>query len=114
MRDRALLFTRAKALRREATPAERALWRILRSRRLTGLKFRRQVVLGTYIADFARFDPKAVIECDGSQHADSAYDADRDAWLAAQGFRVIRLWNRRVLNEPEGVVDELLFKLGRS
>ena len=113
MRDRALLFSRAKAMRREATPAERALWRILRSRHLAGFKFRRQVPLGSYIADFACFDPKAVIECDGSQHADSAYDAERDAWLAAQGFRVIRLWNRRALEEPEGVVDELLFKLRR-
>ena len=113
MRDRALLYARAKAMRREATPAERVLWRILRSRRLAGFKFRRQVPLGPYIADFACFDPKVVIECDGAQHADSAYDTARDAWLSAQGFRVIRFWNRHVREEPDGVVDALLAQLSR-
>ena len=115
MRDRALLYARAQSMRHTATPAERALWRILRDRRLNGLKFRRQVPLGNYIADFACFDPKVVIECDGGQHADSRYDATRDEWLRAQGFRVIRVWNHRLLTtfEREGLVEELQGMLAR-
>lgn len=53
------------------------MWRFLRSRRLSGWKFRRQHPLCGYIADFCRLDPKLVIELDGGQHLDAealAYD----------------------------------------
>ena len=111
MRDRTLLFSRAKTMRREATDAERALWRLLRGRAFEGVKFRRQVPLGNYIADFACFDPKLIVEADGGQHADSAYDAERDAWFQAQGFRILRFWNDAVLKEPDGVADAVIAAL---
>ena len=76
-----LLKDRARQMRREPTEAERRMWRLLRDRRLGGFKFRRQEQLGRYIVDFVCFERKLVIELDGSQHADSAYDAERDAWL---------------------------------
>ena len=80
----------------------------LRGGRLDGLKFRRQVPLGSYIADFACFDPKLIIECDGGQHADSAYDERRDAWFSEQGFRVLRFWNGHVADDIESVVEAIL------
>ncbi len=100
MRDRAFLFSRAKAMRREPTRAEQAMWRLLRNGGLDGLKFRRQVPLGGYIADFACFDPKLIVECDGGQHGGRA-DQERDAWFRAQGFRVIRMWNAEVLDDGD-------------
>ena len=107
MRDRALLFSRAKTMRRDATPAERAMWRLLRGGGLDGLKFRRQVPIGTYIADFACFDPKIIIECDGGHHGGPA-DAESDRWFVAQGFRVVRLWNVEVLDEGDDSAMALL------
>ena len=100
MRDRALLFSRAKAMRHEPTPAEAALWRLLRGRRFGGLKFRRQVPLGPYIADFACFDPKVIVECDGGQHG-GVRDEERDRWFTLQGFRIVRLWNSEVLDDGD-------------
>jgi very-short-patch-repair endonuclease len=69
------------------------MWLLLRSRRLAGYKFRRQVPIGAYIADFLTYTGRLIIELDGSQHHLSAYDADRDAWLQSQDFRLLRLWN---------------------
>jgi very-short-patch-repair endonuclease len=77
-------------MRREPTDAEAKLWRLLRDRRLSNAKFRRQAPLGRYILDFVCFDPKIVVEADGGQHSESAPDADRDLWLEAEGFVVVR------------------------
>jgi very-short-patch-repair endonuclease len=48
---------------------------------------------------------RLIVELDGSQHAENAYDAGRDAWLAAQGFRVLRVWNGDLLSHPDGIVE---------
>ncbi|MEJ8571760.1 endonuclease domain-containing protein [Microbaculum marinum] len=93
---------RARALRREPTDAERALWRALDPVRRRGVPLRRQAPIGPFIADFAILSLKLVIEIDGGQHADNARDRARDAWLAAQGFRVVRLWNSDVLSNTDG------------
>jgi len=71
---------------------ERLLWKLLRDRRLAGLKFRRQVPIGTYVVDFVCLGRRLVVEADGPFH-DSAADTIRDAWLASQGFRVLRFHN---------------------
>ena len=105
------LFRRAKAMRREPTAAEQAMWRLLRLR-FPGVKFRRQVPVGSYIADFACFYPRVIVECDGGQHVDSHYDDRRDAWLRSQGFRIFRCWNNEIIEEAEGVVAELAKALG--
>jgi very-short-patch-repair endonuclease len=94
----------ARALRRRMTDAERKLWFKLRDRRFARFKFRRQVPIGQYIADFVCFDARLIIEVDGSQHASSMRDKLRDHWFIANGFRVLRLWNNDVLSNPEGVV----------
>ena len=104
--------TQARRLRRDLTPAEAALWRVLRDRRLSSTKWRRQAPIGIYIVDFVCFEHRVVVECDGSQHADSASDAVRDAWLVSQGFRVARFWNNQVLHERDAVLESLLALCG--
>lgn len=101
---------RARELRRDMTDAERLLWRHLRASQL-GYRFRRQHPIGPYIVDFACLSAKLVIELDGGQHADSASDAHRDAFLRRQGFRVLRFWNNEVLQNPEGALGMILQQL---
>ena len=99
----------ARSLRRNATDAEHALWRVLRARSLQGWKFRRQVPIGAFVVDFACLDAMLVVEVDGGQHAEDAEaDARRTAYLARQGFRVLRFWNHDVLTNLSGVVDVIL------
>jgi len=99
---------RARSLRRKQTDAERTLWRALRSRRLEGFKFKRQVPLGRYIADFMCFECKLIVELDGSQHLEQvAYDGERRRWLAAQGYRVVRYWNVDVLLDIVAVSENI-------
>lgn len=103
---------RARALRRDSTEAERKLWSLLRSRRLSAYKFRRQFPIGPYIADFACFAHRLVVELDGGQHASAvAYDEARTRCLAAQGWCVRRFWNNDVLANPEGVLTTILAAL---
>jgi very-short-patch-repair endonuclease len=87
----------AKLLRHNMTEAETKLWQALRGKKFEGFKFRRQVAIGIYIADFVCFAQRLIIEVDGSQHEGSTHDVKRDAWLESQGFRVLRLWNNDVL-----------------
>jgi very-short-patch-repair endonuclease len=100
--------TRARALRKNPTEAERALWKHIRLRQLDGHKFRRQQSLGRYIVDFVCFEKKLVIELDGGQHSEqAALDSGRTAWLEAQGFRVLRFWNHEVLKNSEAVTGTI-------
>ncbi|MFL5145438.1 MAG: endonuclease domain-containing protein [Microvirga sp.] len=107
-----LLKDRARQMRREPTEAERRMWRLLRDRRLGGFKFRRQEQLGRYIVDFVCFERKLIVELDGSQHAESAYDAERDAWLRSRDFVVLRFWNNEVFDHPAGVQHTVAARLG--
>ena len=92
----------ARRLRKAPTLAEQALWRLLREKALGGLRFRRQVPIGPYIADFCCFSARLVVEVDGGVHyLTEDKDAARDGWLATQGFRVLRLSNETVLSRPD-------------
>ena len=106
--DEQTLRAHAKRMRAEPTPAEHRLWQILRAKRLTGLKFKRQVAVDRYIVDFACLRERLIIEADGGQHAGNAGDAVRDAYLTAQGFRVLRFWNNDIFNNEEGVLTSIL------
>jgi len=83
------------------------MWRVLRSRQLGGVKFRRQVQVGPYIADFASHDLRLVVEIDGGQHTPEK-DAERTAFLERAGYRVLRFWNNDVLQNTESVLETLL------
>ncbi|MBA4228411.1 MAG: hypothetical protein C0456_17505 [Hyphomonas sp.] len=105
-----LPIKRARRLRREATFPERLLWNKLRNGQLAGLKFRRQHPVGPYIADFACFDLKLLIELDGDTHGQDAQikrDASRTAYLEREGWRVIRFWNVDVMDSLEGVLQQI-------
>jgi|HubBroStandDraft_6_1064221.scaffolds.fasta_scaffold827770_2 very-short-patch-repair endonuclease len=104
----------ARALRRSMTNAERKLWRALRARQIAEAKFRRQVPIGPYVADFLCYEVRLVIEVDGGQHAGSARDEVRDRWLGDNGFRVMRFWNNDVLSNLEGVLATISNELGGS
>jgi very-short-patch-repair endonuclease len=104
-----LLLSRARQMRHEPTEAEAKLWSGLRAGRLNGAKFRRQVPIGPYIADFVCPAAKLIVELDGSQHADQqAYDARRTGFLVAEGYRVIRFWNHDVLGSCSDVLEAIL------
>jgi very-short-patch-repair endonuclease len=98
-------------MRANPTDAERRLWSILRSRRLAGFKFKRQVIIDSYIADFVCFERRMIIEADGSQHAESEYDKRRDAYLRWQGFAVLRFWNNDILGDSESVAAAIWHNL---
>ena len=103
----------ARSLRSRMTDAERKLWFALKDRRFDAFKFRRQVPIGPYIADFLCF-ARLVVEVDGSQHAGSVRDGERDAWLARNAFRVVRYWNNDVLQNLEGVLTDLAAVLDKT
>ena len=108
---------RAKELRTNPTAAEDRLWSIVRARRLAGLKFRRQHVLGRYIADFVCIRALLVIEVDGETHGNDeaeVRDAKRSEEIERAGFRVIRFWDDYVLNDREGGVAETILDAMRT
>jgi very-short-patch-repair endonuclease len=104
----------ARCLRRNASNAERRLWEGLRRKQLAGFRFRRQVILDGFIADFASFDARLVVEVDGATHStdeEIAYDAARSAALATQGFAVLRFANEDVYGNLEGVLETIRMRL---
>src|SRR5579862_8168996 len=105
---RRFMTMRARSLRRDSTDAEKRLWTALRDRRLEGIRFRRQVVMGRYIADFCAANPKLIIELDGVQHEDQEiYDEARTRYLTAQGYLVLRFWNGDVLTHLGHVLNSI-------
>ncbi len=95
----------AKSMRREMTAPERKLWYQLRANRFQGIKFRRQNVVGQYIADFYSREEMLIIEVDGDSHTfRQDYDRVREAYFESRGFRVIRFINADVMRNMEGVM----------
>ncbi len=100
---------RARELRKDSTPFEATFWKAVRAHRLDGYSFRRQQVIGCYIADFVCLEKKLIIELDGAQHsANHVYDTERDAWLAAEGFHVLRIWNHEWQANPDAILLQIL------
>ena len=101
-------LARSRALRRDSTEAEKRLWSIVRNRNLDGCKFRRQVAIDSYVVDFCCIAERLIIELD-EQHANARkrYDDARTRELVAHGYRVLRFWNSEVLQESEGVIQEI-------
>ncbi|MDP4003904.1 endonuclease domain-containing protein [Methylobacterium sp. NEAU K] len=96
----------AKGQRRERTKAEDLFWQQVRAGRFHGLKFRRQVPIPPYIADFLCASARLIVELDGEPHAiNGRRDAKRDAWLKSQGFTVLRFPNDLVLSNLGAVLE---------
>ncbi len=104
----------ARTLRRNATRSERRLWQGLRREQVAGFRFRRQVILGGYIADFACLEERMIVEVDGATHStdeENARDAARSAALAAQGFDILRFANEDVYGSLHGVLETIRTRL---
>jgi very-short-patch-repair endonuclease len=103
-----MVVERARTLRKNATDAERLLWRSLRKLKTQGVHFRRQAQFGYYFVDFACHRAKLIVELDGSQHGDDEhvqYDVERTKFLESRGYRVLRFWNADVMANTDGVVN---------
>jgi very-short-patch-repair endonuclease len=95
-------------MRSQPTEAEQRLWQLLRAHRFSGHKFRRQVPLDFYIADFVCSAARLIVELDGGQHSESHGDKRRDTYLREQGFRILRFWSSDIFNNEEGVLMSIL------
>ena len=101
---------RARSLRRQLSLPEVLLWQALRQRP-EGLKFRRQFPIGPITTDFACLERRLIIEVDGEQHAmadQPQRDARRDRLLHREGFVVMRIGARDVLQDLDGVVSGIV------
>lgn len=106
-----------KVMRNNPTHAEDVLWQCLKGKNLGGYKFRRQHIIGSYIADFVCLKANLIIEVDGLIHQlpeNKANDEERTNWLENEGFRVVRFSNDRVLADTDAVLDEILALLNEQ
>ena len=107
------LEQKAKEMRENMTEAETVLWEALKSKHI-GDKFRRQHIIGNFIADFVCLSKRLVIEVDGGYHTDDTQqglDEGRAEELKQLGFEVIRFTNEEVLNNLDKVVHQITEKL---
>ena len=111
------LLNRSLKLRKKQTPAESKLWTLIRNKQLGGFKFRRQHVIFSYIVDFYCHSEKLVIELDGPIHNASKareYDQKREAWLKANGYRMLRFKNAEIFEYEESVLKKILDHLNTA
>ena len=104
-----LLWKFAKENRSNSTEAERLLWFYLSNKQL-GVRFRRQHIIGQYIADFACLEKMLVVELDGGYHTlpeQQISDEQRTADLQEMGYRVIRFTNEELFNGIELVLTQI-------
>lgn len=105
----------AREMRYEkSTPAEAILWEALSNKKLEGYKFRRQHIIGPYIADFLCLRHRLIIELDGLIHQrleNKKSDEERTKWLRAQGFKVIRFRNEEIEKNLDKVLSQILIAL---
>jgi adenine-specific DNA-methyltransferase len=107
------ILQRNKDLRKNSTPQEVILWSRIRAKRLKGLKFRRQYLIGKYIVDFICIEKKLIVELDGWQHKEEnqeRYDKERTKYLKRNGYKIIRFWN----NEINDNLAEVFLKIEES
>lgn len=109
-RTNPILGDRARQMRNEPTPFEKALWLRLGGSQLGGFKFRRQIVLAPWIVDFFCSAKGLIIEIDGNTH-DAEADRRRDAILLQRGFHVLRFTNQDVGSNVDGVLERILAKV---
>ena len=107
-----------RELRNNATPAEAALWKLLKSSQAGGYKFRRQHGIGPYVLDFYCPLLRLCIELDGDVHKSPTADVKDDMrtrYLKEQGITVMRFWNETVWRNPQGIIEEIInFGKGRK
>lgn len=98
------LLDHTRTMRRHPTAAEKHSWRGLRNHKVAGLKFRRQVALGPFIANFYCAAARLAVELDGMPHIGSRTDDVRDGWMRVRGYSAVRFSKFKVWSNPEGVL----------
>lgn len=114
LNNRTYLTKNRKRLRKNLTPAEATLWRLLKSKQLNGIRFRRQFSIGNYIVDFYNHPFKLAVELDGAGHFSEdgiIKDKIRTEFLNSIGVEVIRFENKLVFDHTQYVVDSILEKI---
>jgi very-short-patch-repair endonuclease len=107
-------ITRARALRKKETWAEKLMWGWLRDRHFSGYKFRRQHPRGDYYLDFFCEEASLAIELDGSGHGrpdQQSHDAEREKFLTTQGIKVLRFWNSHLRRNKQEIRDTIFEEL---
>jgi very-short-patch-repair endonuclease len=95
--------------RNNPTPQEEKLWSKISGKKLNGLKFRRQFPIGRYIVDFYNHSNRLVVEIDGSVHdCTKEYDKNRDDYLRACNYTVLRFTNSEIESHIEMVMQRIL------
>ncbi len=98
----------AREMRKEPTGAEAKLWPAIRKEQIRSVKFRRQVAIDRFIADFCSLELRLIIELDGPIHQyTQEEDAIRQAFLESLGFTVLRFSNIEVFNNLRGVLERI-------
>ena len=104
----------SQKLRAHSTDVERKLWRAIRDKQIEQIKFRRQVILKPYIADFLSHEPKLIIELDGGHHQEQEpADKARTDYLNSLGYQVLRFWNSEVVENFDGVLEKIRLEILR-
>lgn len=101
----------SRVLRENQTPWEKKFWHILRDRRLSDNKFRRQHKIGKYIVDFCCIKKKLIIELDGGHHNIPEIilrDQERQKYLEGAGYKVLRFWNNEIEYNIKGVIQRII------
>jgi very-short-patch-repair endonuclease len=104
----------ARRLRQTQTTPEARLWDLVRGRKLNGCKFRRQVPIDRYFADFACIEARLIVELDGAVHDEEDVvlrDMARTEVLEACGYAVLRFQNEAVMTDPGGVAEAIVSAL---
>ncbi|MEO7394143.1 MAG: DUF559 domain-containing protein, partial [Chitinophagaceae bacterium] len=112
-----LLKKYVKEHRENPTLTENILWHLLRGRQLDGYKFRRQHIIGSYIADFVCLSKKIIIEVDGLIHQipeNKISDTERTIELNRLGFEVIRFTNEEITGNIDYVLSAIIFKINKT
>ena len=95
--------------RKHPTQAESVLWEMVKGKQL-GVVFKRQHIIGDYIADFYCPKAKLVIELDGGYHQlpnQQVSDAERTQWLEEHGYKVVRFTNEEVIGNTEQTLNQI-------
>ena len=107
-KDRKQTKLRAKRQRKEMTPSEKQLWKLLRS--IEGVTFRSQPEIGPYVFDFGQYAARLLIEIDGAIHrlpGVQANDQAKEIYAVANKFRVLRFANNDVWDRPAWVIAQV-------
>ena len=103
-------------LRHNSTSAEKSFWSKVRNKQFLNLRFRKQRGIGNYIVDFYCPEKKLIVVVDGDTHAETQNemkDQERTIYLESFGYKIVRYQNRDILNNIDGVFQDLIDRINK-